>query len=78
MHPAPRPSVAIGRFDNARCPGHSIEHFVADDEAVEFYGQFGELCDLVLVLGQGVGKVAALAFGQIGGNFNDVVVPEAT
>ena len=58
--------------------GHGVEHFVADDDAVEFGGQFGEPRDLVLVLGQGGSKVAALAFGQIGGDFNDVVVPEAT
>ena len=43
--------------------GHGVEHFVADDDAVELGGQFGEPRDLVLVLGQGGGKVAALAFG---------------
>ena len=43
--------------------GDGVEHFVADDGAVEFGGQLGEPRDLVLVLGQGGGKVAALAFG---------------
>ena len=56
---------------------HGIEDFVADDDAVERFGQFGQVDDFLCQLRGGVfGDELALAFGKLGGKFDDVVMLE--
>ena len=56
---------------------HGIEDFVADDDAVEGFGQFGQVYDFLCQLWSGVfGDELVLAFGKFGGEFDDVVMLE--
>ena len=57
--------------------GHGIEDFIADDDAVEGFGQFGQVYDFLCQLRGGVfGDELTLAFGKLGREFDDVVMLE--
>ena len=64
--------IAADDFDR-----HGIEDFVADDDAVEGFGQSGQVDDFLCQLRGGVFcDELALAFGKFGGKFDDVVMLE--
>ena len=54
---------------------YGIEDFISDDDTVEGFGQFGQVDDFLCQLRGGVfGDELALAFGKLGGEFDDVVL----